>query len=156
MNTEARLVLFTIQQKERNMSPYTRAKFKIKIRLLAEEARIIKQVSKKHGGQYAYVAGGVLSHNDRVVAVEQRHTLLAYAFLRDKSYRSVERDAVKPVDFQRVARIVGSLNGFKKAPQQVTTDVMAWVTQGSTPSGRQPAFNPAQAGSTPALPSGAA
>lgn len=140
--------LFTLTKKDESMNPYTRAKFKVKIRSLAEESRIIKKVARKHKGNYAYVAGHVMHHNRHVLSYEQRHTLLAYAFLRGKSYKSTETNSNKAVDVYAVERILRSIAEHKA----IGTEVLDWVLAGDTPLGRQPAFNPAKAGSNPASP----
>jgi hypothetical protein len=105
-----------------------RQKFKIKIKSLAEEARIIRAQVKKMGKQWKAIVGpeddltlscqryriasaqGVLTdHRIRVVAFEARHTLLAYAFLRGVPYRKVERYSDSTPNLASIARIIESL-----------------------------------------------
>lgn len=110
------------------------AKFKVKIRSLAEEARIIRHVARKRKrhvltekyGTYtftSFVSSDLRSHNVTVVRPEQRHTLLAYAFYRGVPYASVERcaDDNKP-SLERIARIVKSLTN-----RDCLSDVMRWA-----------------------------
>lgn len=89
-----------------------RAKFRVKIKSLADEARSIRHEAdrrKSHVWEWYSVAAVVRQHGRDVVSVEQRHTLLAYAFFRGKPYASCERSCrVKP-DAKRVIRILRSL-----------------------------------------------
>ena len=98
-----------------------RAKFRVKIKSLATEAKIIqreKQRRREHG--YVYyedfvqrVADSLESHARNVVATEARHTLLAYAFFRGKPYKDVERSCRIPPDKRAIARILKSLVSWK-------------------------------------------
>ncbi len=102
------------------MSKLVRAKFRVKIKSLAEEARIIRAEERRMVGQKWDCDRGCLhDHRKRVVGSEQRATLLAYALLRGKAYRTVE-STLKPVDIKAVSRIAKSL-----AWQEV--DVESWV-----------------------------
>lgn len=78
---------------------------KVKIKSLAEEARIIRLEEKrsKPGGQLQCEL-----HRHRVYDVrrEQRHSLLAYAFIRGRSLESCERRSEFEPDWNRVKSLV--------------------------------------------------
>ncbi len=94
------------------LSKLVRAKFRVKIKSLAEEARIIRQEERRCVGQNRASDRGVLrGHRVGVLREEQRATLLAYAFVRCVPYRVVESTA-KPIDelvLGRIMRIINSL-----------------------------------------------
>lgn len=134
------------------MDAFTRAKFKVKIRSLAEEARIIRHLSKKHGGKWASTGGLLRQHNIDVVRPEQRATQLAYAFLRGVKYKAVDRDAKTSPFASSVARVCRSLGVLTGEGRNANEHViLAWM-KGDEPCGRQQAFNPGVTGSTPVSP----
>ena len=88
------------------MTKLERAKFRVKIRSLAEEAKIIRHEEKKaNRGLDCDVL-----HQHRVGSLrnEARCTLLAYALIRGVPYANVERSSRIP-DGNRVRAIVKSL-----------------------------------------------
>ena len=95
------------------MEATTRAKFKVKIRSLAEESRIIKSISRKHKGKWQYVQGVLRFHNFSVVRAEQRATLLAYGFLREIPYKVLENKTNKEIPIDMIVRICQSLARYK-------------------------------------------
>lgn len=99
----------------------TRAKFRVKIKSLAEEARLIRR-EERRCKRVAWVAGSLRAHRIYVVRVEQRHTLLAYAFLRGTPYSVVERMPREQADVSKIERILKSLAGFSQGPE-----IQAWV-----------------------------
>lgn len=62
---------------------------KVKIKSLEAEAKIIRKEERKHRKDDA-IRNGLTNHRKTVVRIEQRATLLAYAFLRGKSYKEIE------------------------------------------------------------------
>lgn len=94
------------------------AKFRVKIKSLAEEARIIRCETKRLRGVPG--ADTLRNHNVLVVRDEQRHTLLAYALLRGRPYRSVEPVSHKEVNPTKIHRILRSLAGRE-------LDVAGWL-----------------------------
>jgi len=85
----------------------------VKIRSLAEEARIIRHEERKAGGT-GPLYEDLREHRVKDVRKEQRSTLIAYAFLRGRPYCSVERPASNnPPDWVRVRKIVQK---FKDRP----------------------------------------
>lgn len=65
---------------------------RVKIRSLAEEARIIRKEERRFpkGSRNNEVYFGLHTHRTYDVRNEARHALLAYAFLRHRPYRTVE------------------------------------------------------------------
>jgi hypothetical protein len=107
-----------------------REKFKVKIKSLAEESRIIRHQVKRLGQDWKHAKGpadgawpwdcerykiasaqGSL-HWHRIDAVrrESRHALLAYAFVRGVPYSAVERSCDVEADASTIERIVRSLS----------------------------------------------
>jgi hypothetical protein len=85
---------------------------KIKIKSLAEEARIIRAAEDKlkgHGvDNFAYPAEGwkLYAHRIAVVRPEARATQLAYAYLRGRTYRQVEPIRQTDPNWHRVQKMV--------------------------------------------------
>ncbi|MFQ6011538.1 MAG: hypothetical protein ACE5KG_05145 [Nitrososphaerales archaeon] len=75
---------------------------KIKLKSLAAEARIIKHQEKKS----KYWNFQLYHHRITVVRREARHTHLAYAFLRGRSYSQIEEKCHTPPDWEQVRRMV--------------------------------------------------
>lgn len=77
---------------------------KIKIKNLAEEARMIRfQEKKNNPGIYTWE---LRNHRIHDLRREQRATLLAYAFLRGKKYREIEPTAKTEPAWDRVRSMV--------------------------------------------------
>jgi hypothetical protein len=105
----------------------TVSKFRVKIKSLAAEAKIIrKEMAKRRW--CVHTSGSMMpsmlqDHNKRVVAYEQRHTLLAYAYLRGRSYHSTENpSADNAPNAKKVSDILTSM----KTPTSVS-EVEAWM-----------------------------
>lgn len=80
---------------------------KVKIKSLAEESRIIRleeHRAKRHGRRD--LRQSLAGHRRGIVRRESRHTLLAYAYLRIKTYRSCERVSHNEPDWDSVRRMV--------------------------------------------------
>lgn len=88
-----------------------RPALRVKIKSLAEEARIIRQEEKRYRGDSSE-RGSLHWHRISIVRDESRAAQLAYAYLRRKPYRSVEQAAKKPVDVKRLTAIVKSFGGY--------------------------------------------
>lgn len=99
----------------------TRVKMlKVKIKSLADEARIIRLEERRAGGRVTVVNKRVIGRNDRlraelrghrtgVVRSEQRHSLLAYGFLRGRHRWEIERPykcRMDNPDWERVRKLV--------------------------------------------------
>lgn len=81
-----------------------RAYLKVKIKSLAEEAKIIRKETKK--ARSPSIKNGLYLHRIGVVRHEARHTLLAYGFLRGKTYEQLEPGCTKWVDWPKVRKMV--------------------------------------------------
>lgn len=84
---------------------------KIKIKSLAEEARIIRAAEAKQKGcadNFAYPGEGwkLWTHRINVVRPEARATQLAYAYLRGRTYRQVEPIRQTEPEWRRVQKMV--------------------------------------------------
>lgn len=100
---------------------------KIKIKSLAEEARIIRHEEKKWYGP-SETRTGLYLHRVRDVRSEARAALLAYGFLRGRPYAALEKVGnhrqTNAVDWIRVTRLAA-----KYGPDQSLEwpTVKAWV-----------------------------
>lgn len=99
---------------------YSISKFKVKIKSLAEEAKIIRIEEKKNSG---WVTGGLRQHRIGIVRYEQRHTILAYCLMRGIPYKSVENNCKTPPDVRKIYRINSSLGSDFKTEQ----DIENWI-----------------------------
>jgi len=110
-------------------SSLVRAKFRVKIRSLAEEAKIIRQQERRVYHKEAYVKAFYQAclHSHRVTNVRQesRATLLAYAFVFGRPYSSVERKTITDVPITAVVRVINSLSYC--IPPITAAAVTAWV-----------------------------
>lgn len=77
---------------------------KVKVKSLAAEARIIHR--EESLARSADRKEALRHHRIRVVRPEARHSLLAYAYLRGRSYRTVESVSRTVPDFGIVERMV--------------------------------------------------
>lgn len=79
-----------------------RVALKVKIKSLAEEARIIKKEEKRnpHLQNYLY------RHRIDVVRREARNSLLAYAIIRGKAYNDVETNPQSPPNWLAIEAMV--------------------------------------------------
>lgn len=100
------------------MRKIVRAKFRVKIKSLAAESKIIRHEEKRLDGQSSD-RGCLRHHRVSVVRNEQRSTLLAYAYLRGVPYCAVEGRSVKPIDAKAVCRIVRSLSWSQVEPEKI-------------------------------------
>jgi hypothetical protein len=95
-------------------------KFRVKIKSLAAEARIIKhEEARRH--KHGWVPACLRNHRIYDVRNEQRATLLAYALYRGLAYTDVERGSKKDIPTTRIAQILKSLGGVSDV------DVSKWV-----------------------------
>jgi len=77
---------------------------KVKLKSLAEEARIIRAETNK--AKLPSIKDGLASHRRGIVRYEARHTLLAYGFLRGRSYRQLEQKAKEAPNWAKVRKMV--------------------------------------------------
>lgn len=81
-----------------------RTYLKVKIKSLAEEARIIRKETKR--AKRVSIKNGLAEHRKGVVRNEARHTHLAYGFLRGREYRQMEPKAHETPNWDKVRKMV--------------------------------------------------
>jgi hypothetical protein len=109
------------------ISKLVRSKFRVKIKSLAEESRIIRVEERRHVGPKRDFDRGVLHwHRVGVLRQEQRATYLAYALVRGVPYATVEKEGAKPSDFvvRRISEICNSL-AWRKVSSE---DIASWMS----------------------------
>lgn len=106
--------------KERTEKHYKDGKFpvelKVKIKSLAEEAKIIRREEALAKTPEERLKLAV--HRRGVVRYEQRHTLLAYAYIRGIPYRVVESNCHEQPNTYKVARMVEKYGEYDGAALQ--------------------------------------
>ena len=107
---------------ECKISKLSRAKFRVKIRSLAEEARIIRHEEKK--AERGPDQAALWSHRTIDLRNESRSSQLAYAFSRGVPFAVVER-GTRMADTKRIAAIVRSLTGCETLPH----DIENWMKE---------------------------
>ena len=111
----------------------TKAKFRVKIRSLADEARVIRHEERRMKGWATRrglpgrrCAKPLADHRRQDVRAESRAALLARAYYLGIPYRVLEPTGRTPVRLKRVAGILKSL-----ANQTVSLQaIQAWVNAG--------------------------
>lgn len=83
---------------------------KIKLKSLAEEARIIRKEEKRHIGT---MRESLYLHRIHRVRTAARNTLLAYSYIRGRSYHQVERIAHTAPNWKEVERMVKQYSMIK-------------------------------------------
>lgn len=104
------------------MEKLARSKFRVKIKSLASEAKIIRHEESRRSG---WVRSSLHVHRVCIVRDEQRHTLIAYAFYRGVPYAAVEQSCRVLPDAMRVTKIVKSLAMIYGS--EVIDDVRSWL-----------------------------
>ncbi len=92
-------------QPQTNETPDGRIFLKVKIKSLAEEARIIRKAEKKGVRRES-----LRFHRISVVRDEARHSQLAYAFVRGRTYAATEQSASAP-EWKKVEAMVEKFAG---------------------------------------------
>ncbi len=108
------------------LSAVDRAKFRVKIKSLADEARTIRAEEKR--AKTEFDRNTLYLHRIGIVRKEQRATLLAYAMARGVPYKVAEPKTRKIIDFKRVRGILNSLAGI----EMTQDDVREWVDSATT------------------------
>ncbi len=103
------------------LTPYARAKFRVKIKSLAEEVRIIKHEVSRHKGKWSNISSVLVSHLHMTVKPEIRWTLAAYAYLRGKPFAACENTShsLQSPYPKQIARIIKSLAGIHVEPMAI-------------------------------------
>lgn len=89
----------------------------MKIKSLAEEARIIRHEERKAPDPES--RNSLREHRIWDVRREQRSSLLAYGYLRGQAYRQMEPKAHEPPHYQRVAKMIEKFGGGRMPPDVV-------------------------------------
>lgn len=90
------------------------AELRVKVKSLAEEARIIRKEERVAASPAT--RSSLYRHRTVDVRREQRAALLAYAFLRGRSYAATEgRTAKTAPDLSRLRRLVEKFGGVRSA-----------------------------------------
>jgi len=79
---------------------------KVKVKSLAEEARIIRKEERKAKGRDSQLLSSLQCHRRISLREESRSAQLAYAFLRGLQYEQVERKCKTPPNWYRVKQLV--------------------------------------------------
>lgn len=100
------------------MKKHTRielGKLKIKIKSLAEEAKIIRFEEKFYPGN-SFFRESLKQHRVYIVREEARHALLAYAFMRQIPYKKIEEKCHQKPLVRKIEANVVNFNraGYKK------------------------------------------
>ena len=77
---------------------------KVKIKSLAEEARIIRK--ETHRAKNISIKNGLAEHRKGIVRFEARHTQLAYGFLRGLAYSQMESKTHTEPTWKRMRKMV--------------------------------------------------
>jgi hypothetical protein len=103
----------------------SRTYLKIKIKSLAAEARIIRREELRFPGQHT-TRTGLYLHRINAVRTEARAALLAYGFLRGRSYAALEAKCHIAPDQERTLRLI---NKYRDTDQPLLTaeQLAAWL-----------------------------
>lgn len=98
---------------------------KIKVKSLAEEAKIIRAEERKWPGESDERVG---LHNHRVLDVrrESRAACLAYGFLRGRTYKRMEAKCYEQPDWKRVSQLAIKYGGDAR---EVNQRFEQWLTE---------------------------
>jgi hypothetical protein len=112
---------------------------KIKIVSLAAEARLIRREERRYRGPKwgpSPVRLGLHRHRIHEVRPEARHALLAYGFLRGRSYRQIESRAGCVPNWDRVQDLILKYGEVAEADRATTIQRFAeWQSAGCTRGG---------------------
>lgn len=110
-----------------------RVYLKVKLKSLAAEAKIIRLEEKRN----KHFRNGLWLHRTTVVRSEARHTLLAYGFLKGRTYAQLERKCEHAPDWERVKKMIEkygacpndftSRSAFQDAKTQQAAAFESWI-----------------------------
>jgi len=114
-------------------------KLKIKIKSLAEEARIIRfhenklvtpdpAYSNVHPVEIDSARGYLRDHRVRVVRKESRSANIAYGYLRGKAYKQLESSCKEEPDIARVVTIINTFRYWSRKKPTVES-IKEWMEQ---------------------------
>ena len=123
----------------------------MKIKSLAAEAGIIRAEERRHRDE-PWMRESLRRHRTEDVRREQRASLLAYAFLRGRSYAATEPKPRVPPRMGRIVELVHVFLGAgRSSKQEVANAVQAWLRHTDLCGQDQGVMTPGAAGSTPAV-----
>lgn len=97
---------------------------KVKIKTLACEVTIIRKEENSLPGGH-WLRASLQQHRKKVVCEELRSALIAYGFLRGRSYTQIESGSTRKPNMDRVREIVTKFNDPRKATTQQTLQKLA-------------------------------
>lgn len=111
---------------------------KVKIKSLAAEARIIRLETSRT--KDIELKNSLVIHRTGIVREEARYSQLAYAFLRGRSYASIEAKTDKELDLVRVGKLVErfgavcswdneSFENYRSRYKEQENKFMVWAEQ---------------------------
>lgn len=77
---------------------------KVKIKSLAEEARIIRKEERNQKNHS--IRSEMQSHRIIIVREESRNALLAYGFIRGREYKQMEKNAKTQPNWRRIKKLI--------------------------------------------------
>lgn len=98
---------------------------RVKIKSLAEEARIIRHEADRYKRRNDPTRLGLHDHRRGVVRPEARNALLAYGYLRGRLYAQIEASTHEAPNWPRVARLIE-----KYGPAGALVNFAAWRDHG--------------------------
>ncbi len=99
---------------------------KVRIKELAEEARIIRkeELKAKANREYAKL-NGLHDHRIRVVRPAARNAQLAYGYLRGRDYRALERNPRTEPDWKAVRKLIAKY-GYRPNDGTLESQLEDW------------------------------
>lgn len=116
------------------MGNHALTQLRVKIRSLADEARVIRDEERRAKDAHDYtLVNSLCNHRKQSVRPEARCALLAYAFLRRMPYERLERDPRSKPNWTRIKKMV---ERFTNATSEldlldVKTRLEIWIDGGS-------------------------
>lgn len=99
---------------------------KVKVKNLAEEARIIRKEEAQTSGMERW---SLQHHRKTVVRRAARHNLLAYAFLRGRPYSCVESTSTRNLpEWKRIKKIATDFGGDPERFDNWIQEAEAWLS----------------------------
>jgi hypothetical protein len=97
---------------------------KIKIKTLAAEAAIIRHAERR--APTPERRSSLIEHRRGIVRNEQRHSLLAYGFLRGRPYSAMEKTCHQPPQWGKVKTMIERFGGRDSATR-FDNELKAWA-----------------------------
>jgi hypothetical protein len=107
-----------------------RVYLKIKIKSLAEEARIIRLEERKSRTQA--LRTGLIDHRKGIVRREARHSLLLYGFMRDWPYSALEDFTKDPPNWSKIQKMGIRFHADEEPLKKWCVEGASWATRETT------------------------